>query len=72
MPMKKKVEEKTVDTVIGKVIASNGLNVRKAPNMDADIVKTLDFEEKVELLEQKHGWGKLKDGWVNLNFIIVE
>ena len=51
-----------------KVTASNGLNVRKGPGVQYSVVRVLKRSKKVEVIEEKSGWGNIKTGWINLKY----
>lgn len=51
-----------------KVTATNGLNVRKGPGVQYSVVRVLKRSEKVEVIEEKSGWGNIKAGWINLKY----
>ena len=61
--------------VVGIVTADN-LNVRSAPNSGSDILKRLAINTRVEILEQRNvdgiKWGRIADGWINLNYVTIE
>lgn len=53
-----------------KVTASDGLNVRKGPGVDYDVVMTLENGGVYTIIEERNGWGKLKSGagWISLKY----
>ncbi len=61
--------------VMGTVIADN-LRVRSNPSTDSTILRTLDINTRVLLIEQKVvgdvTWGRIAEGWVNMNYILID
>lgn len=57
-PKAQKTARKTV-----KCEGFKGLNVRKEPGFDAEVVKVLEYGEKVDVSEEKLGWSKVDGGW---------
>lgn len=56
---------KVIDVI---VTAKNGLNVREKPIKTARVVKVLANRERVSVTEVNGEWGKIKDGWIMLEF----
>ena len=58
-------------TVIG-----NGLNVRSGAGKDYPAVATLNYGDRVTLLEEKKvgdvTWGKISNGWISLEFVSID
>ena len=48
-------------TVAG-IVNCARLNIRKAPSMEADVVRVVTKGEELEVLGTKHGWCELEDG----------
>lgn len=46
-----------------------GLNIRKEPNADAEIVGSYTEGQLVTILEVQGTWGKTDKGWINLNYV---
>ncbi len=46
-----------------------GLNIRKEPNAEAEIVGTYTEGEFVTVLEVNGSWGKTDKGWINLKYV---
>ena len=45
------------------------LNVRQGPDITFIVVRTLFAGEKVKILEEKDGWGRIEeDQWINLQY----
>lgn len=67
---KPKKAEKKPKSWTGKVAAGR-LNVRKGPAMDREVCGTpLHRGTKLEIVEEKDGWGRMPDGvWVLLKFV---
>ncbi len=53
---------KTLVTVL------NGLNVRKEPSKASEIVRTLKYNDPIEITEVKGEWAYIGDGWVMRRF----
>lgn len=56
----------------GTVTVTRGLNVRKEPNADSEIEATLVEGNIVTVLEVDGSWGRIVNGWINLNFVEYE
>lgn len=66
-----KVEEtestnKAIATV--KVTAKAGLNIRKEPNTECEILGAYTYNSSREIYEVKGKWGRTKDGWIYLEY----
>ena len=59
--------EPTFSTGTGKV--NTGLNIRKEPNSEAEIVGSYVEGETVTIIEVNGSWGKTDKGWINLNYV---
>ncbi len=61
--------------VMGTVTADN-LNVRSNPSTDSTVLRQLDINTRVVIIEQKMvgdvRWARIADGWVNMNYILVD
>lgn len=53
-------------------VTGGRLNVRKAPEVNAEIVRILQNEEKIEVLSIDGEWAKIKDGYVVNGYLIYE
>ena len=53
----------------GTCIVTRGLNIRKEPNADSEIVGELVEGSIVTVLEVDGTWGKTEQGWINLQFV---
>lgn len=51
---------------------TRGLNIRKEPNPDAEIVGSYTEGDGVNILEVQDNWGRTVQGWINLNFVEYE
>ena len=60
----------TYTTGICKVI--RGLNIRKEPNAEAEIVGSYTEGDGVNILEVEGNWGRTIQGWINLQFVKYE
>ena len=58
-------------TVIG-----NGLNIRSGPGADYPAVGTLNYGDRVTIVEEKKvgdtTWGKISNGWVSLDYVSLD
>ena len=53
-----------------KVTYQNGLNIRKEPSKESEIIGVLECSEIVELTAKRNGYGHFDKGWIDLNFTI--
>lgn len=52
-----------------KVKVNSVLNVRKGPGTDRDKVGSLKNGDKVKIVEEVDGWGKMENGnWISLKY----
>lgn len=51
---------------------TRGLNIRKEPNADAEIVGTYTEGDGVTVLEVQNNWGRTVQGWINLAYVTYE
>jgi len=63
------VEEVEPTYTTGTGIVTVGLNIRKEPNADAEIVGTYTEGDTVTVTEVNGSWGKTDKGWINLKYI---
>lgn len=57
-------------TVIARgIVTAETLNVRPTASTEGDQVKTLSQGDRVEILEKSGNWGRIKDGWISLNYV---
>lgn len=61
----KKAKEESYQAI---VTAKNGLNVRKGAGKNYSKVRVLKYKTKVTVTKTKNGWGKIKEGWICLEF----
>ena len=65
-PQSKKVTYSKVNYKV-KVLDRSGLNCRKLPGLQYEVVKVYPYEDVVWLSEaSSDGWGKTDNGWINL------
>jgi len=57
-------KSKMAESTKFKVIAKGGVNVRKAPDKKAEIVKVLKLNEEVDVQDDKAKWIKVTDGYI--------
>ena len=64
------------DTTKSGTVIGNGLNVRSGPGADYPAVGSLNYGDRVTILEQKKVgdtiWGKTSDGWISLNYVSLD
>lgn len=57
----------------GKVVPTNGLNVRSGPGTGYSKIGALSYNAKVLIKEEKNGWGRISingdPGWISLSYI---
>lgn len=64
---KEETEKETkVDTV--KVTAKEGLNIRKEPNTECEILGAYVYSTSKDIYEIKNNWGRTNDGWICLDY----
>ena len=67
--------EEEVPAVMGTVTDDN-LNVRSNPSTDSTVLKRLDKNTRVLIIEQRTVgnvvWGRIADGWINLNYVLLD
>lgn len=51
---------------------TRGLNIRKEPNADSEIVGSYSEGDGVTILEVQDNWGKTIQGWINLKYVTYE
>ena len=56
----------------GTCIVTRGLNIRKEPNAESEIVGELVEGSAVTVTEVDGSWGKIDQGWINLQFVKYE
>lgn len=60
------VKETKLATV--KVTAKEGLNIRKEPNTECEILGAYVYNTSKDIYEIKSNWGKTSDGWICLDY----
>ena len=67
--------ETTPPTVWG-TVNTNNLNIRTSPSTTSTILGQFDAGTRIEVLEQQTtdgiNWGRLEQGWVNLQFVTLD
>lgn len=57
-------------------VVGNGLNIRNGAGVDYPTVGSLNYGERVTILEQKKvgdtTWGKISQGWISLDFVSLD
>ena len=65
----------TTTSQMGTVIG-NGLNIRNGAGVDYPTIGSLNYGERVTILEQKKvgdtTWGKISQGWISLDFVSLD
>lgn len=51
---------------------TRGLNIRKEPNANSEIVGSYSEGDGVTILEVQDNWGKTIQGWINLKYVTYE
>ena len=51
---------------------TRGLNIRKEPNADAEIIGSYSEGDGINILEVNGHWGRTIQGWVNLKYVTYE
>lgn len=64
---KEELEKETKVTTV-KVTAKEGLNIRKEPNTECEILGAYVFNTSKDIYEIKGNWGRTNDGWVCLDY----
>ncbi len=68
-PDNKDDEKDTNTTSIKGVINADGLNIRKEPSTNAQVVGSYNKSTVVTILEVKNGWGRTNKGWVSMKYV---
>lgn len=63
--------EPEADPIMGVVTASE-LNVREGAGTNYDSVNEKKYGDRVAILEQKGDWGRIKEGWISLNYVYLD
>jgi len=68
--------EETEPPVIMGTVTHDNLNVRSNPSTDSTILKKLDINTRVVIMETKTigevNWGRIADGWINLSYVLLD
>ena len=56
----------------GTVKAEGGLSLRQGPGTGYARVRYLANGTKVNILEQKDGWGRISDGWISMTYVTLD
>lgn len=56
----------------GTVTAEGGLHIRSGPGTDYDSVGGLKKGDRVNITEQKDGWGKIAEGWISMKYVDMD
>ena len=68
--------EETAPPAVFGIVNTANLNVRAEPYNTADILKRLNINTRIEILEQKIldglKWGRIVDGWVNMTYVTID
>ena len=71
-PTEPPVEEEKVNAT-GTVKLSDGtLNIRSGPDSSYSKVGSLSNGAKVEIYEIKNGWGRIDQGWISMDFVVLD
>ena len=50
-------------------VVNHPVNLRKKADYEAEIVKVLYTDDKIEVISEKDGWAKVADGFVRVEFL---
>lgn len=68
--------EATEAPAIMGTVTEDNLNVRSNPSTDSTVLRQLDKNTRVVIIEEKMvgdvRWARIADGWVNMNYILVD
>jgi uncharacterized protein YgiM (DUF1202 family) len=67
----KEVKKTPKKPTVKVTVNAHRLNIRKAPSLTAPIVKVVDQGEKLDMLEDKGEWIKVKGGYVKAEFVAM-
>ncbi len=56
----------------GTITAENGLNIRSGPGTDYESVGGLKKGDRVNIIEQKDGWGRISEGWISMTYVKMD
>lgn len=64
----------TVTNTNGKygVVVTNNLNIRSEASTNGNIVGTLNYGDRVSILQRSNEWGKISSGWINLSYVYLD
>lgn len=51
------------------IVTASELNVRASGSQNADVIGSLKYGNRVEILEKDGTWGRTKHGWISLNYV---
>lgn len=54
------------------VVLGDVVNVRSGPGTDYDIVDRAVKYDRLAIYQRKNGWGRLKTGWISLQYVYVD
>ena len=58
--------------VAGTVRADGGLSLRQGPGTGYARIRYLANGTRVNVLEQKDGWGRISDGWISMTYVALD
>jgi len=68
--------EETEPPVLMGTVTHDNLNVRSNPSTDSTILKKLEINTRVVIMETKTigdvNWGRIADGWINLSYVLLD
>lgn len=62
----------TVNNSGNAIVTTNNLNIRQGPGTDNAAVGKYNNGTRIEIVEQRDGWGRTKDGWVSLTYVYMD
>lgn len=66
------VDDDDDDAVSRGIVTGSELNVREDPDTDSDVVATLDYGDRVSILEEDGDWGRISKGWISLDYVYID
>lgn len=56
----------------GTITAEGGLHIRSGPGTDYESVGGLKKGDRVNIIEQKDGWGRISEGWISMTYVKMD
>ena len=75
-PTLPQVPDETAPEVVMGTVSADNLNVRSNPSTDSTVLKQLDINTRVVIIEQRQvgdtNWGRIQEGWINLDYVLLD